>query len=131
MTDQKEKLWDRLEKWQKHKDSKMDKDRYLSMMDELGQEPKLEEIPPDYEDFPEIVIDAINTFNSLGDRVYPEIGYIGKDYINLPYYVRNYKIDDEELFLEILLRLDAEAIKLSQEKLKREYDKIKRNTRGK
>ena len=101
MTDQKEKLWDRLEKWQKHKDSKMDKDRYLSMMDELGQEPKLEEIPPDYEDFPEIVIDAINTFNSLGDRVYPEIGYIGKDYINLPYYVRNYKIDDEELFLEI------------------------------
>ena len=131
MTDQKEKLWDRLEKWQKHKDSKMDKDRYLSMMDELGQEPKLEEIPPDYEDFPEIVIDAINTFNSLGDRVYPEIGYKGKDYINLPYYVRNYKIDDEELFLEILLRLDAEAIKLSQEKLKREYDKIKRNTRGK
>ena len=104
MTDQKEKLWDRLENWQKHKDSKMDKDRYLSMMDELGQEPKLEEIPPDYEDFPEIVIDAINTFNSLGDRVYPEIGYIGKDYINLPYYVRNYKIDDEELFLEILVR---------------------------
>ena len=131
MESQKESLWDRLEKWQKHKDSKMDKDRYLSMMDELGQEPKLEEIPPDYEDFPEIVIDAINTFNSLGDRVYPEIGYIGKDYINLPYYVRNYKIDDEELFLEILLRLDAEAIKLSQEKLKREYDKIKRNTRGK
>ena len=34
------------------------------MMDELGQEPVLEEIPPGIEDFPEIVGDAINTFNS-------------------------------------------------------------------
>ena len=109
----------------------MTKNRYLEMMEQLGNDPIESEIPPDTGDFPEIVLEAIETFNSMGDRVYPEIGYIGKDYINLPYYVRNYKIDDEELFLEILLRLDAEAIKLSQEKLKREYDKIKRNTRGK
>ena len=129
MEKQKEELWKRLEKWQKHKDSKMDKDRYLSMMDELGQEPKLEELPPAIEDFPEIVIDAINTFNSLGDRIYPEIGYIGKDYTNLPLYIEMYKIDDKDTFLEIILRLDSEAIKTSQDKLKREYDRIKRKSK--
>tara|TARA_B100000073_G_C23729775_1_gene570447 strand:+ start:1776 stop:2099 length:324 start_codon:yes stop_codon:yes gene_type:complete len=107
----------------------MDKSRYLSMMDELGQEPKPEEMPPGIEDFPEIVIDAINTFNSLGDRIYPEIGYIGKDYTNLPLYIEMYKIEDTDTFLEILLRLDAEAIKTSQDKLKREYDRIKRKTK--
>lgn len=128
MESQKEKLWERLEKWQKHKDSKMDKDRYLSMMDELGQDPIQEEIPPGVEDFPEIVIDGINTFNSLGDRIYPEIGYIGKDYTNLPLYIEMYKIEDKDTFLEILLRLDGEAVRLSQEKLKREYDRIKRKS---
>tara|TARA_Y100000004_G_scaffold77462_4_gene87133 strand:- start:7633 stop:7956 length:324 start_codon:yes stop_codon:yes gene_type:complete len=107
----------------------MDKDRYLSMMDELGQEPKIEEIPPSLEDFPEIVIDAINTFNSLGDKVFPEIGYIGKDYTNLPYYIEIYKVENTDVFLEILLRLDAEAIRLAQDKLKREYDRMKRKAK--
>ncbi len=99
------------------------------MMDELGQEPKLEEVPPDIQDFPEIVIDGINTFNSLGDRIYPEIGYIGKDYTSLPLYIEMYKIEDKDTFLEILLRLDAEAIKTAQDKLKREYDRMKRKTK--
>ena len=129
MESQKEKLWERLEKWQKHKDSKMDKDRYLSMMDELGKEPALEEIPPGIEDFPNIVIEGINTFNSLGDRIYPEIGYIGKDYTNLPLYIEMYKIEDTDTFLEIILRLDSEAIKTAQDKLKREYDRMKRKTK--
>ena len=108
----------------------MDKDRYLSMMDERGQEPVLEEIPPGIEDFPAIVGDAINTFNSLGDRIYPDIGYIGKDYTNLPYYIEIYKIENTDVFLEILLRLDAEAIQLAQDKLKREYDRMKRKSSG-
>ena len=107
----------------------MDKDRYLSTMDELGQEPKIEEIPPTVEDFPEIVIDGINTFNSLGDRIYPEIGYIGIDYTSLPLYIEMYKIEDKDTFLEILLRLDSEAIKTSQDKLKREYDRMKRKAK--
>ncbi len=129
MEEQKEKLWERLEKWQKSKDSKMDKDRYLSMMDELGKDPIPEEIPPGWDDLPEVVLDAINTFNGLGDRIYPEIGYIGKDYTNLPYYEKIYSVKDTGLFLEILLRLDSEAIKTAQDKLKREYDRIKRKSK--
>ena len=70
----------------------MTKDRYLEMMDQLGKDPVPEEIPPGWDDFPEIVNDAINTFNALGDRVYPDIGYVGKDYTNLSYYMKIYKI---------------------------------------
>ena len=128
MEEQKNLLWERIEKWQKNLDSKMTKKRYLDMMEQLGQEPKMEEMPPDYEDFPGIVIDAIETFNSLGDRIFADVGYTGKDYTNLPYYIRinNIAEDQEELFLDILLRLDAQAIQTSQKRLKAEMDKIKR-----
>ena len=92
----------------------------------MGQEPNPEEIPPDMEDFPEIAILALNTFSSLGDRVYPDIGYMGKDFTTLPYYIEMYGVEDNELFLEILTYLESRAVKQSQETLKRERDKQKR-----
>ena len=42
-------------------------------MEQLGQEPKEHEIPPDGDDLPEIVTDAINTFNMLNDRIYSDL----------------------------------------------------------
>ena len=92
----------------------------------MGQEPNPEEIPPDMEDFPEIAVLALNTFSSLGDRVYPDIGYMGKDFTTLPYYIEMYGVEDKELFLEILTYLESRAVKQSQETLKRERDKLKR-----
>ena len=123
-------MWERLEKWQKNSDSKMTKDKYLDMKEQLGQEPNWDECPPGDEDLPDLFIDAINIFNSLGDRVFPEIGYIGKDYTNLPILLDLYKIDNVDLTMEALSRLDNHAIKKSQENLKREYDKMKRKNRG-
>ena len=67
----------------------MTRDRYLTMCEQLGKEPNPDEIPPDWEDFPEIVRLAINTFYMLGDRVFPEIGYIGKDYTNLSEFMKS------------------------------------------
>lgn len=110
----------------KNLESKMTRDRYLSMCEQLNKEPREEEIPPDWEDFPYIVQIAINIFNMLGDRVFPEIGYIGKDYTNLPHYIEVYGIEDKEFFLDILQWLDSRAIKQSSDNLKREYDKLKR-----
>ena len=104
----------------------MTKERYLEIQEQLGREPDFDRCPPGSEDFPEIVIDALNIFHSLGNRVYPDVGYIGKDYTNLPILLEIYKIDNIELIMEILSRLDANAIKDSQENLKREYDKLKR-----
>lgn len=96
------------------------------MQEQLGREPDPEKCPPGLEDFPEVFIEAIEIFNLMGDRVYPEIGYMGKDYTNLPDILKVKKIESTELLLEILSRLDNNAIKESQERLKREYDKLKR-----
>jgi len=104
----------------------MTRDKYLSMCEQLGREPDPNECPPDLEDFPELVINAMNTFNMLGDRVYPEIGFIGKDYTNLKHFIEIYDIADTELFLEIMTYLESRAVKHSQEAIKRERDKLKR-----
>lgn len=108
----------------------MSKDRYLEIQEQLGLPIDPEKCPPDVEDFPEIVIDALNVFNSLGDRIYPEIGYVGKDYTNLELFIKLYEIGNIDLFMSILLRLDAHAIKTSQDRLKREYDKLKSKNSG-
>ena len=69
-------------------DTGMTRDKYFTMMEQLEQEPKDSEIPPDWEDLPDIMVYAMNTFNSLGDRVYPDIGYIGKDSMDgLTYFI--------------------------------------------
>lgn len=96
------------------------------MQEQLGKELDPEKCPPGVEDFPDIIVEAIEIFNFLGDRVYPEIGYIGKDYTNLPILIELFEIDNKDILIEALSRLDAEAIKTSQERLKREYDKMKR-----
>jgi hypothetical protein len=104
----------------------MTRDRYFKMCEQMGQEPKEHEIPPDWEDFPNIVILAINTFSHLGDRMAPDIGYLGKDFTNLIHYIEIYGVEDKELFLEILTYLESRAVKQSQEQLKRDREKLKR-----
>jgi hypothetical protein len=104
----------------------MTQDKYFMMMEQLGKEPIDSEVPPAWEDFPDIVLNAISTFNSLGDRMYPDIGYVGKDYTNLVYYLELHVIEDKEFFLDILSWLDARAIKKSSEQLKKQHDKLKR-----
>lgn len=104
----------------------MTADRYFSMCEQLGKTPKPEEIPPEWEDLPDIMQKAINIFNMLGDRVYPDIGYIGKDYTNLPVYIEIHGIEDKEFLLDILHLLDSRAIKHSAESLKKQHEKLKR-----
>ncbi len=108
----------------------MTRERYFEMQEQMGLEPLDGDIPPDWEDLPDIVIDAVNTFNQLGDRAYPEIGYIGKDYTNLYHFIDLYDISDTEFFLQLLTWLDSRAIKKSQELIKREHEKLKRKGSG-
>ena len=45
----------------------MTRERYFKMCEQLGQEPNLEEIPPDIEDFPEIAVqDGADTRGGVG-----------------------------------------------------------------
>jgi len=96
----------------------------------MGQPIEEDKIPPTMGDFPEEVEVALDIFNRMGDRVYPEIGYVGKDFTNLNLYMEVYGVEDKDFLLEIIEWLDARAIKKSAEQLKREYDKIKRKNSG-
>ena len=96
----------------------------------MGEEPDWEKCPPDWEDFPPLVIDAVNIFHSMGDRIFPDIGYIGKDYTNFEFLLKNYGIENyqKEFVFETILWLDSRAIEIAQKKLKAEYDRIKRKS---
>ena len=98
------------------------------MVEQTGEEIDWDKCPPDIEDFPDSVITAINIYNSLGDRVYPDIGFVGKDFTNLSLLYKNYYIEEyeEDWLFELLLFLDSYNVKESQRRIRSEYDKIKR-----
>ena len=124
-------MWKRLEKWQNNFDSGMTKDKYLDLCMQLNQEPSEEKCPPGFEDFPFVLQQAVEVFNRLGDIVYPDIGYMGKDYTALDLHMRVSQVDNEELFLEALVRLDAHMIKRSAEQMKKARDSVKKKGNGK
>tara|TARA_R110000796_G_scaffold55940_6_gene129956 strand:+ start:2381 stop:2575 length:195 start_codon:yes stop_codon:yes gene_type:complete len=62
----------------------------------------------------------------LGDRIAADIGYLGKDYTNLPIYMEVHGIQDKEFFLDIINWLDSRAIQQSADAMKREREKLKR-----
>lgn len=109
----------------------MTKDKYLSLCEQLNQEPKEEKCPPGFEDFPEPVQQAIEVFNKLGDRVYPDIGYMGKDYTSINLHMEVAGVTHKEIFLDTLVRLDAYMIKKSAEQLKKARDSVKKKGNGK
>jgi len=98
------------------------------MCEQTNMEIDWDRCPPEVEDFPESVLTAINIFNTLGDRVYGDVGYIGKDFTNLNFVLNMYKIEEheEDWQFELLTFLDRRAIKASQKQIKAEYDKIKK-----
>ena len=106
----------------------MTKDQYLRMVEQTGEEIDWEKCPPEIEDFPDSVHTAMNIYNSLGDRIYPDIGYIGKDFTNLSFLYKNYYVEEheEDWIFELLLFLDGNNIKDSQKRIRSEIDRIKR-----
>lgn len=131
MQAEREEALKRLEKLYNNLDAKMTQERYLEMCSQLGKEPNPEEMPPEIGDFPEVVQIAMVIFNTLGDRVYPDVGYVGKDYTNLPVLVDIYGVEDLELCMDVLSFLDSRAIKTSSDQLKKEREKLKRKSSGK
>tara|TARA_X000001382_G_scaffold129308_1_gene120964 strand:+ start:1256 stop:1576 length:321 start_codon:yes stop_codon:yes gene_type:complete len=106
----------------------MSKDQYLMMCEQTGEEIDWEKCPPAYEDFPDIVHDALNIYNSLGNRIMAEVGYTGKDFTNFNFILELYKVQDfdKDFLMEILLFLDSREIEASQKAIKQAYDKMKK-----
>ena len=106
----------------------MTKDQYLRMVEQTGDEIDWDKCPTEPEDFPDIVLNTLNVFNSMGSRIYPDIGYIGKDFTNYELLLERYGIEEyqKDYALDLILWLDNREIKESQRRMKAAYDKIKR-----
>lgn len=107
----------------------MNKDQYLRMCEQTGQEIDWDRCPPEQEDFPTSVHVALNIYNSLGSRIYPDVGYVGKDFTLLDTHFRLSYINEpkeQDWIIELLLFIDSYQISESQRKIKAEYDKIKK-----
>lgn len=97
------------------------------MCEQTGQEIDWEKCPPDWEDFPQVVITTFNIFHSLGDRIYPDVGYIGKDFTNFNFLLKYYQVETYqiEFIFNTILWLDSRAIQSSQKRIKSEMDRMK------
>ena len=107
----------------------MTKDQYLMMCEQTGEEIDWDRCPPEAEDFPDSVTTALNIFYSLGDRIFADVGFTGKDYTNLEHYFRVYHVTEKieiDWITELLLWLESRTIKESQDKLRSEMERMKR-----
>ena len=104
----------------------MTKEKYLSLCEQMGEEPNENKCPPEFEDFPIPVQQAIEIYNRLGDRAYPEIGYLGKDFTSLPLHLKVLGVTEEDIVLETLIRLDSYMIKKSNDELKKAREAVKK-----
>jgi len=96
------------------------------LMEQRGLEPDPEKIPIEYEDLMYDAQLALNIYGKLGNRVYGDVGFTGKDYTVLPILIKYHEIHDVELLLEYLNILDTYNINKSQEAMKKEFDKLKK-----
>ena len=124
--EERESLWKRLERWQNCLETKTTADTYFKLCEQLEQEPDPDQIPPEINDFPEDVQLAIEVFNKLSDKIVADIGYLGKDWTALQYFMPLYDISNKEVFLETILRLDERQIRKSAEEMKQARDRLKK-----
>ena len=99
------------------------------MVEQTGEEIDWERCPPEIDDFPESVHTAVQIFNTLGDRVYADVGFTGKDFTNLDFLLDNFYITEKtekDWIIEVITFLEKHSIKQSQEQIKAQYDKIKK-----
>jgi hypothetical protein len=87
----------------------MSKESYLLMMEQLGNEPILEEIPAEFDDFPYEVQRAINIFYILPDVFEGMSGsYMGKNYSLLPYlFDEIYEVEDKKQTMQFILMING------------------------
>jgi hypothetical protein len=73
----------------------MTKEQYFLMCEQLGTEPLDEEVPLEYQDFPEEIQEALQIFHILPD-IWEGFGgnYLGKDYTLLPYLMQVFNVKE-------------------------------------
>lgn len=97
-------------------------------MEQVGKEPDPDKIPIGAEDLALDAQIALSIYNRLGSRIYGDVGFVGKDYTNLPILIEVYSIKDKELLIDLLNIIDTFNIQKSQEAIKKEFDKLKKKS---
>jgi len=92
-------------------------------MEQRGQQPDPEKIPIDYDDLGYDAQLALHIYGKLGNRVYGDVGFTGKDFTLLPILITYHEIIDTDLLLDYLNAIDAYNINKSQEAIKKITDK--------
>jgi hypothetical protein len=96
------------------------------IQEQLGKEPDPKFMPLGFEDLPEDAQLAVTIHSKLGNRVYGDVGYTGKDYTTLPILIDIFCITNTLLLLDLLNKIDAFYIDKSQKQIKKMYDDIKK-----
>lgn len=104
----------------------MTKEKYFEMCDMMHTEPKPEDIPVDFEDFP-YVIQELFTINNMLNDIWDGMSgsYMGKDLTLIPYLFKLYDIADEKMSLYIINLIVSITSKMYNDKLKRKADAAK------
>lgn len=95
-------------------------------MAQRGEEPDPDRMPIDYEDLDVDSQTAVNIYSRLGNRVYSDVGFTGKDFTNLPILIESYGITNKEYLLDLLNVMDNHNIDKSQKAIKKMYDDMKK-----
>ena len=85
-----------------------------------------DKVPPDESDFPYDVQKALIAYNKLGDKIVPDLGYLGKDFSLFETLIEVEQVSNKELFLETLLRLDQFFIEKSKNDMENARKKAQR-----
>ena len=108
----------------------MDIEQYLQMCEQMGWEPKDEEIPKDPNDLSYNVQGALVLFNALPDIWEGMSGtWMGKDYSGLMDIMNIYGIDNKKEAFTLLKIAEGEASKFYAEKQKQQ-ETLNRAKRG-
>lgn len=118
-----------IQKFLKDQDSPITKEKYLEVQKQLGKEPDPKYMPLGYEDLPEDAQLALIIYNKLGNRIYGDVGFTGKDYTNLPILIERHNIYDTALLIDLLNVIDIYYIEKNQRQIKKMYDDMKKKTK--
>lgn len=96
------------------------------MMAQRGETPDPTKIPLDFYDLPYDAQLCIGIYHKLGNRVEGNIGFIGKDYTNLPILIEAYGITNKLALLEYLTLIEVFYIEENQKAISKSIEDNKR-----
>lgn len=110
----------------------MTQEQYFAMCEQMGWEPRDEEIPPDIGTLPYDCQNALILFNLLSDRIEGMSGtWLGKDFSSLQVFMDIYEIDNRRDVLDYIMTVHDVYSKYyrEQQKVKESQNRAKRGRR--